>query len=233
MFKSTNTQDTFILLFYQRFPLENSKAEGNISWLYNSLAENWIRTGLPSELKAQISRGAFYTTQIEPGLRLVSLNMNYCYNLNFWLLIDSVDPLGQLAWLIETLQESESMEEKVHIIGHVDPMNCFESWSRNYYKIVNRYESTITGQFFGHTHFDHFEMFYDLHNKSRPVEVAYVAGSVTSYDYENPNYRIYSVDGSYDESSWEVLDHETYYLNLTDANLSMEPKWEKEYSARV
>ena len=215
-----------------RFPIEKSGYE-NLKWLYNSLAENWIRTGLPKVLKSKIERGAFYTIEIAPGLRLVSLNINYCYNLNFWLLIDSVDPLGQLAWLMQTLQQSELIGEKVHIIGHMDPMSCFESWSRNYYRIVNRYESTITGQFFGHTHFDHFEMFYDLIDRSRPVEVAYVAGSVTSYDNGNPSYRIYSVDGNYEGSSWELLDHETFFLNLTDANLSMKPRWRREYSARV
>ena len=162
--------------------------------------------------------------------------MNYCYNLNFWLLIDSVDPLGQLAWLIETLQQSENIQQKVHIIGHVDPMGCFESWSKAYYKIVNRYESTISGQFFGHTHFDHFEMFYDLDNHTRPVGVAYIPGSLTTYNNDNPNYRIYSVDGNYNGSSWEVLDHETYFMNLTEANLGgglEKPVWRKEYSAKV
>ena len=159
--------------------------------------------------------------------------MNYCYNLNFWLLIDSVDPLGQLAWLMRTLQESENNGEKVHIIGHVDPMGCFESWSKSYYEIVNRYESTITGQFFGHTHFDQFEMFYDLQNLTRPVGIAYVTGSITTFNYDNPNYRIYSVDGDYKDSTWHVLDHENYFMNLTEANISNEPKWELEYTAKV
>ncbi len=159
--------------------------------------------------------------------------MNYCYNLNFWLLIDSVDPLGQLAWLVDILQQSEDSHEKVHIIGHVDPMGCFESWSKSYYAIVNRYEATIAGQFFGHTHYDQFEMFYDLANQTRPVGVAYIAGSITSFSHDNPNYRIYSVDGVYPASSFEVLDHETYYMNLTEANLSMKPVWRREYSAKV
>lgn len=177
--------------------------------------------------------GAFYTTKIAPGLRLISLNMNYCYNLNFWLLIDSVDPLGQLAWLMNTLQNSENIGEKVHIIGHVDPVGCFESWSKSYYEIVNRYESTITGQFFGHTHFDQFEMFYDLNNRTRPVSIAYVTGSITTYNNDNPNYRIYSVDGDHEDSTWHVLDHETYFMNLTEANISNEPKWQLEYTAKV
>lgn len=49
----------------------------------------------------------------------------------------------------------------------------------------------------------------------------------------NPGYRIYTVDGTYNGSSRQVLDHETYYMNLTDANISNKPKWSFEYSAKV
>lgn len=49
-----------------------------------------------------------------------------------------------------------------------------------------RYESTITGQFFGHTHLDEFEMFYDEATMTRPLGVAFIAPSVTSYIALNP-----------------------------------------------
>lgn len=113
---------------------------------------------------------------IAPGVRLVSLNMNYCSALNFWLYINSTDPLDQLKWLADVLQESENKKEKVHIIGHINPSSCLPSWSFNYYRIVNRYESTITGQFFGHKHNDYVEIFYDLENTTRPLGVAYMSG---------------------------------------------------------
>jgi sphingomyelin phosphodiesterase len=45
--------------------------------------------------------------------RLISLNTNYCPKENFWLIINSTDPLGQLEWLSRTLQESEDKNEKV------------------------------------------------------------------------------------------------------------------------
>lgn len=50
----------------------------------------------------------------------------------------------------------------------------------------SRYESTITGQFFGHTHMDEFEMFYDETDKTRPLGVAFIAPSVTTYIDLNP-----------------------------------------------
>ena len=43
-----------------------------------------------------------------------------------------------------------------------------------YYKIVNRYESTITAQIFGHSHYDELNLFYDLQNLTRPVSVSYL-----------------------------------------------------------
>ncbi|KTG34926.1 hypothetical protein cypCar_00019195, partial [Cyprinus carpio] len=163
-------------------------------------------------------RGGFYTVEVERGLRVVSLNTNYCARENYWLMVNSTDPAGQLQWLINILQESENKGEKVHIIGHIPPGLCLSSWSWNYYHIVNRYESTITGQFFGHTHVDEFQMFYDEDTLTRPLSVAFIAPSVTTYVNLNPGYRVYYVDGNYPGSSRMVLDHETFILNLTLAN---------------
>ena len=61
----------------------------------------------------------------------------------------------------------------------------------------------------------------------------YVGPSVTTFDRYNPGYRIYTVDGDYNNSSRQVLDHETYILNITDANLTNKPKWIYEYTAKV
>ena len=170
---------------------------------------------------------------MSPGFRLISLNMNYCPTLNFWLFINSTDPLGQLEWLANVLQYSENNGEKVHIIGHINPAGCMDAWSDNYYRIINRYEATVTGQFFGHTHNDEFELFYDLNDNQRPVGIAYLTGSVTPFSFLNPSYRIYTVDGFYANSTWQVLDHDNYIMTLTAANLTgHSPKWTLEYSAR-
>ncbi|KAM9846833.1 sphingomyelin phosphodiesterase [Aulostomus maculatus] len=202
------------------------------AWLYNTMAEEWAHW-LPEQALKTLRYGGFYTAEIQPGLRVVSLNMNFCARENFWLMVNSTDPANQLQWLVQILQASEDKGEKVHIIGHIPPGLCLSSWSWNYYHIVNRYESTITGQFFGHTHLDEFEMFYDETNMNRPVGVAFLAPSVTTYVDLNPGYRIYYVDGNYQSSSRLVLDHETYILNLTKANHGPEenPSWTLLYRA--
>lgn len=37
--------------------------------------------------------------------------------------------------------------------------------------ILNRFENTISGQFYGHTHRDEFNMFYDENDHTRPVSM--------------------------------------------------------------
>lgn len=91
-----------------------------------------------------------------------------CSSLNFWLLQNSTDPYKELEWLIRELQKAELADEKVHIIGHMPPgsPDCVKIWSSNYYDIIGRYENTIAAQFFGHEHFDGFEVFYDPNDLS-------------------------------------------------------------------
>lgn len=59
--------------------------------------------------------GGFYTVEIQPGLRVVSLNMNFCARENFWLMVNSTDPANQLQWLVHILQDSEEKGEKVRL----------------------------------------------------------------------------------------------------------------------
>ena len=68
-------------------------------------------------------------------------------------------------------------------------------------RAVCRYESTIVSQFFGHTHYDEFELFYDTENLGRAVSIAYIGPSVTPYADLNPGYRIYYVDGDHEDTT--------------------------------
>lgn len=40
--------------------------------------------------------------------------------------------------------------------------------------MLNRFENTISGQFYGHTHRDEFNMFYDENDQQRPVSMVCV-----------------------------------------------------------
>lgn len=218
------------------FPPSFIKGKDSISWLYSALNESWSHW-LPKETYGTIKSGAYYTVSPFPGFRIVSINTNYCNKLNWWLMLNMTDPNQELEWLINVLQKAEDNHEKVHIIGHIPPgiEDCLKTWSFNYYKIISRYESTVAGQFFGHIHLDSYEMFYDVDNMKRPVSMAYIASSVTPYlanTAVNPSFRIYEIDGSYNSSSWAVLDFDSYIFDLKVANQQDKPEWIKEYSAK-
>ncbi|XP_018565651.1 sphingomyelin phosphodiesterase-like [Anoplophora glabripennis] len=206
----------------------------SVRWLYNILADQW-RRWLPTTSGNTILHGGFYSVLLRPGFRLISLNTNYCHTFSWWLLVNSTDPAQELKWLIYELQEAEKNGEKVHLIGHIPPgsSDCMKTWSHNFYSIVERFESTITAQFYGHSHADEFEIFYETTEYSRPISVAYLGPSVTTYENFNPAYRIYYIEGDHEKSTREVLDHETWTMDLGKANEGEnEPSWFKLYSAK-
>ena len=66
------------------------------------------------------------------------------------------------------------------------------------------FEDTIVSQFYGHSHFDELNVYYEdpEDHKSRPTAVVYSAPSVTPNFAFNPAYRVYTIDGNYPGSSF-------------------------------
>ncbi|XP_059469122.1 sphingomyelin phosphodiesterase-like [Neocloeon triangulifer] len=210
----------------------NVPVDLSTKWLYE-LAVNLWESWLPGQ-SANILKGGFYSYNVNPNLKIVGLNTMFCYNYNFWLWHTTFDPAGELVWLANELLAAEQAGQKVHILSHI-PGNsdCISVWGNQYRKIVDRFENTLVGQFHGHTHNDHYLIYFDPADSERATNVAFIGGSGTAYSDVNPNYRIYTVDGPYDGASYRVLDHETWYYNLTEANLGGElvpPNWQKLYT---
>eukprot|EP01111_Echinosteliopsis_oligospora_P011657 TRINITY_DN3898_c0_g1_i1.p1 TRINITY_DN3898_c0_g1~~TRINITY_DN3898_c0_g1_i1.p1 ORF type:complete len:568 (-),score=132.38 TRINITY_DN3898_c0_g1_i1:24-1727(-) len=200
------------------------------SWLYDPLAASW-QNWLDMEAQIAFRYGGYYDMEIN-GFKVISLNMNYCNNENAWLLFDETGDAGeQLQWLINSLQASEDISQRAYIIGHIPPgvSGCLSNWSESYYEIVNRYEDTIIAQFFGHTHDDEFEIFYDMTDKSNPraTSIAYITPSVTTYTDVNPSFRLYS----YDRKSGYLMETSTYHVDILQANADNNPVWKLEYNA--
>ncbi|KAL7639245.1 UNVERIFIED_CONTAM: hypothetical protein RMT77_009733 [Armadillidium vulgare] len=191
----------------------------DISWLYDELSEIWQRW-LPSDVAKSVAYGAFYSTQIRPGLRIASVNTQYCYINNFWLVLDSNDVAKELESLANELQDAEDKGDFVYIIGHIPAgsFDCNYAWSHEFNKIVSRYESTISGIFYGHTHNDHYELYFDPQNSSRVYEVAYIAQSQTTFVDLNPGFKIYTIEGDFNGTRYRVIDHENWYLDLDQSN---------------
>ncbi|CAO3568458.1 unnamed protein product [Mortierella alpina] len=211
---------------------------GDIQWLYDSLADDWSRW-LPADAVNSVKHYGAYTASPAPGLRIISLNNNFCYTLNFYLYkkIKDYDPNGELKWLIAQLQAAEDAGERVWIISHVGPSqtDCLQNWSALYYQVVQRYSPhVIAEQFFGHTHYDEFALYYGPGAKStqNAISTAWIGPSVTPYTDINPGFRVYKVD----TQSWNVFDSETYVADLSQAATwdatGATPNWHLEYSAR-
>ncbi|KAF4522137.1 hypothetical protein B566_EDAN012599 [Ephemera danica] len=188
---------------------------------------------LTPDTRPDILAGGMFTTEVRPGLVVIGINTMFCYSANAWVMYDNVDPAGELMWLANKLLEVETAGKKAHILGHHPSghSNCFHMWSTQYRRIIDRFENTVMAQFHGHTHNDHFAVYYDLADISRATSVSFTAGSGTPFTEVNPNYRVYVVDA--DPASYRVLDHETWYYNLTEANLggqSVPPNWQLMYT---
>ncbi|XP_059484531.1 sphingomyelin phosphodiesterase-like [Neocloeon triangulifer] len=201
-------------------------------WLY-SIAEYIWSAWIPNA-RETILKGGFYSYQVNPGLKVIGLNNIFCYNYNWWLLYENEDPAGQLIWFAQELLASEQQNQKVHVLAHIpSSSDCMPNWQKEYLRILDRFENTIVAMFHGHTHNEHFNIYYDPNNRTRATGVGFIGGSGTAFSNVNPNYRIYTIDGDYQGSSYRVLDHETWSFNLTEANLNgpdVPPTWTQLYS---
>merc|ERR1719285_46947 len=207
----------------------NSVVSGD--WLYGSLANMSWAENIDQAARDTFSQNGFYSTLVRPGLRIIGINNNFCVGMNFLMMMDFSDPADQLAWMVQELLKAEEVGEKVHILAHHPPSSCLPGWAREYTRVINRFQATITAQFHGHTHTDWFLVF---HNESgSPSNTAFVGPSVTPYTDHNPEYRIYTVDANPESPHFGlVLDHETWSMDLSSAETESEvPVWSKLYSA--
>ncbi|KAG0213343.1 hypothetical protein BGX28_004681 [Mortierella sp. GBA30] len=211
---------------------------GDLSWLYSGLADDWSRW-LPSDAINSVKNYGAYTVSPAPGFRIISLNTNFCYTMNLYLYshLNDYDPNSEIKWLITQLQAAEDAGERVWIIGHVGPSqtDCLQNWSALYYQVVQRYSPhVIAEQFFGHTHYDEFALYYGPGGKNtqNAISTAWIGPSVTPYTNLNPGFRVYKVDSK----TWNVFDSQTYVADLSQAASwdasGSSPNWHLEYSAR-
>ncbi|XXH00467.1 hypothetical protein Hte_006812 [Hypoxylon texense] len=235
------------------FPPTAAAADGaNPSqWLYDLLASTWARWNGPAAAVTTREFGGYstkYTSNSNVSgngngngnggtLRIISLSTNMYYAHNYWLYEEPMetDPSGQLAWLVGELDDAEKKGERAYIMGHM-PMgsrDAFHDASNYFDQIVKRYEGTIAAMFFGHTHYDEFELSYaDYGNRTHANALAtsYIAPSLTPTS-GHPAFRVYAVD----PVTFGVLDAVTYIADTSDPSFrhaKSSPAWTKYYSAR-
>ncbi|KOS18929.1 Sphingomyelin phosphodiesterase 2 [Escovopsis weberi] len=208
-------------------------------WLYRVLQSQWGRWVESAELAKIQAMGAYSTKHPNSNLRIISLNTNLYYRMNFWMYQPSVgkDPNGQIEWLVQELDAAERAGERVYIIGHTPPgeKDAFAAAANYLDQVFNRYSSTIAAMFWGHTHSDHFEVSYSNYRsdyRQRNVKeaslVSYICPSLTPMS-GMPAFRVYDVD----PVTYAVLDTVTYMADTNNtAFQATGPVWTKYYSAK-
>lgn len=206
-----------------------TNATNSADYLYTAYWNMWQTYGAPPDAQQSVMKSGSYSQLFAPGFRIISVNNNYCYFANFWILANPVDPEGVLQWLCDELQKAEDNKEKVFILIHIPPCyeDCTKEWSETYTKIIVRYANTVIGSASGHTHWDHMCITRDAGNNA--VNVNYICPSATPYTDLNIGYRLFY----FDKSSFQLLNHENYWMDLNAANApGGTPVWLKLYDAK-
>ena len=186
-------------------------------WLQDGFADNWGYWLDQNVINSLKQRGTY--TMLHPGtnLRMIALNTQACNDQNFYLWVNSTDPGGQVQWLWEQLSAAEKNGEVVYMYGHyyLADDGCLKYWSYHINALIDRFENTIAGMFFGHSHEDSYHINRGVYS-NLPTGIQYVSPSITTYTDKNPSFRIYQAD----TDTKLVVDYSQYRLNLPKANLS-------------
>lgn len=215
------------------FPPADIDTTISSQWVYDTLSVDW-ETWIGSTAATTVDDYGAYAVDYSDDLKIISFNTMFYYTDNFWMYEKDweTDPSGQLAWLVDELDDAETAGQRVWIIGHM-PMgssSAFHDGSNYFQQIVDRYDATIAAMFFGHTHKDEFEISYTNYtdqNADTANMVSYIAPALTPSS-GNPSFRVYSID----PVTFGVLDFTEYYANISSSTYQDGPTWEALYSAK-
>lgn len=151
-------------------------------------------------------------------------------SINFYNLMKTFDPLGQLEWLKRELQKSEDNDEDVMIIMHIPVSGNFsiDVWTDAFNALVDRYQNTITALFSGHTHDDHVKFHASHQDPTKIVAVDFIGPSLTTFTDHLPSFRLFTIDSETNQ----VIDYTQYRLNLDFWNKqdpSQKAQWDIAY----
>jgi len=202
-------------------------------------------------IDASTHYGAYaHTTKY--GLRIISINTDFWYVANIYNYYNFTNPdnSGILAWVASELTACEARGQRAWIIGHVlsgyDGSQSLPNPSALFQSIVRRFSpATIAGVFFGHTHEDQIQIFYDYASTSttnrstlrnttdvdytKPLQVGYIGPSITPLTGNNAGYQLYQVDAK----TFSIMGVQTYFANMSESLTWTTPKWQFEYDVRT
>ncbi len=172
----------------------------------------------------------YYSARPVRGLRVIILN-TVIYTKNFHPADGTTqiaDGNEQMQWLEAELKDAVSTGDKVYIAMHIPPgLDAFgsqktpsptwvhvpgqtQSWLNSFLELVSKYQQTVTGVLYGHTHMDEFRRLYDS-SGTKITGVAISCPGITPNHLNNPGFKMVQ----YDRKSKALLDFTTYYTTPT------------------
>lgn len=226
---------------YGELAQEGYGFSNKFSWNAELMADIYENYGWLNSTTSQYARTHYtgFAVDTDLGLKVISLNSNCFYLKNHYCYWNATNPdsFGQWEFLINELVASEAKDQRVWIIAHIPPAtDGLPLPSKIFTEIIERFSPyTIAGIFFGHTHYDQFQLLYagsgnDTKTMENVINFAWISPSVTPYVGNNPSWRYYEVD----RKTFSIMNGYNFYtqLNNTYQNNGDEPTWEFEYSSR-
>lgn len=208
-------------------PINQYNYNGGENWLPEPFTEYW---GLSEDIKNQLLAHAGYSVlHKNTKLRLIAIDTQTGNNQNVWLLVNSTDPQGVVSWLYSELLKAEKNKEKVYLYGHIPigHADTITAYAKHMNVLVDRFEYTIVGLFYGHTHSDELQVSRGVFS-DKPTNVQWINPSLTTWRNRQPSFRRFHACSS----TKRIVDYDQFRLNLTDANLNPTetPTWDIAYS---
>ncbi|KIX93449.1 uncharacterized protein Z520_10868 [Fonsecaea multimorphosa CBS 102226] len=242
-------------------PDPTNRSSNILQWNYDLLSSLWSGHSWLNDTDAEFARTHFgaYATTTAQGLRVISINSDFWYKeniFNYWNVTDP-DPSGILKWMADELAACEKRGQRAWIIAHVlsgyDGSSGMPNPTALFYSIVRRFSpATIAAVFFGHTHQDQVQIFYDYLPSSlstisdpkggpkktlrdttqidmtKPLQIGHIGPSITPLTGLNSGYRVYQIDAA----TFSVMGAQTYFANMSNSLSWTKPVWEFEYDTR-
>lgn len=207
VYATLGNHDTYPSAFNTPNTFRNDSQADEFAWNYALVSSLWQEEGWVDNATAQYASTHYgaYATNTKDGLKIISINSDFWYTPNLlnvritaalpasrsstadisqYYNYTNPDKSGILRFLADELLAAEAADQRVWIIGHVPSggSSAIANPSVLFHSIVARFSpATIAGIFFGHTHKDEKQLFYDFASSNSTVRQNY-----TDLDYEEP-----------------------------------------------
>ncbi|KAL0090812.1 Metallo-dependent phosphatase-like protein [Phycomyces blakesleeanus] len=172
---------------YPANKIGDAKIDSSLLAFYERLWRHWI----PKEQRDTFKDGGYFSIQVAPNLRIISLNTLFFSSRNKAVkhCKKGTPAHRHMEWLDNELAETRKEGSRAYIIGHVPPSTrdyrntCLDE----YLRISSVYSDILLGHFYGHLNMDHFLLYDGRPDLTEELIVTNVTESDESDDMLHTN----------------------------------------------